>query len=253
MLRDERLNFIETYVNKHKYVSVQNLMQILDISKATVRRDLQMLSDENRLMLVRGGASTRNSFVMNELPYEQKQHKFDAEKRRIAKAGFNFVKEGNTIVLDSGTTTRMMVPLLTQIPNIHIFTCDIAIASDFSYHPNVNVTVIGGTLRNGYFSLNGYFAESLMRSLRADIAFCGIDAIHPTGGCMTGIEDVGIKKQIIASSNQSVMLCDHSKFSKDAMASVCKISDVSLYITGNEISNDVLNQFEEIQDRLVKV
>ncbi|GEM_PF-1070284 len=254
MLKDERLKYIEDYVNQHKRVPYQELMNQLQISKATVRRDLELLNSENRVILVRGGAIAKKTTANFELPYNMKLEVNSAEKLRIAEAAAQMVQAGNTIVLDSGTTTKHMIPFLAQLPYVNIITCDVIIAASCSYYPNIETTVIGGKLRSGYYNLYGYIAENVIQTLSADIAFCSIDAISKTNDCMiTNIEEVSIKQKIRSCASRRVMLCDHTKIGCNAVVKVYDIDGFDKIICGRELSQEVLSDFNSLKERIVLV
>ncbi len=253
MLKDERLNILENYVNQHRFASYHDLTRMLNASKATIRRDLEALANSGRLVMVRGGAASINSSVMSELAYDQKQQSHDAEKVRLAQEAVQFIKPRDTIILDAGTTIRKIVPFLAHISELHVITCDIAIAADLSYLSNVTVTVVGGTLRQGYFNLTGHFAETLMDHLCADIAFLSFDTISSKSEkCMiTNMDEVGIKQKFISVANRTVLLCDHSKFGHESVVGVCSIHDIDTFLVGKELASSTLDQFDSIRERIL--
>lgn len=252
MLKEERLKMLENYVNQHRYVSYHELTRIFNTSKATIRRDLEMLVASGRLNMVRGGAASLNSSVMSELGYDQKQQSHNEEKMRLAQAAAQLIKPRDTVILDSGTTVRKMVPFLTHISELHVITCDIAIAADLTYLPNVDVTVLGGTLRHGYFNLTGHFAEMIAGNLCADIAFLSFDSVScKSEKCMiTNMDEVGIKQRFIAAAARTVLLCDHSKLDHESVVGVCSLSDIDILLVGKELPEKTLQRFEAIQDRI---
>jgi len=251
MLQEERLQRIEEYINFRGRASFQELMKELDLSKATIRRDLKRLEAEERLTIVRGGAIAKEPESSRELPYYRKLETNSEEKQRIAKSAAALVESGKTIVLDSGTTTRHMVPHLAQLPYAHIITCDVLIAADCSYYPNIETTVIGGKLRSGYHSLYGYLAEQMIRTLNADIAFLSADAISDDGTCaITNIEEVLIKQYILKCADKSVLLCDHTKFNLKSVVKIYDINDVDLVICGRELAEERACKIAGLTERL---
>lgn len=255
MLKRERINTIERYLNQHQFATYQELEDICGTSKATIRRDLLELEASGKISMVWGGASIPNSAVMNELTYMRKQQQNETEKAKIASAACKFIHDGASIILDSGTTTRKIVPLLSNFKNLHIITTDIAIASDLSLITNSIVTVIGGTLRHGYYNLSGYHAEELAKSFRADIAFISCDSISYDAKCcmITNIDEIGIKRTLLQIAKKSVLLCDHSKFGREASVSVYPLEKVEHIITGKDIEQQVNKMLEAYRNRFIFV
>ena len=250
MLRNERLKYILDLIDRNKSISIQTLSSETNASTATIRRDLELLSEQNRIILVRGGAVSKSTNGDAELPYDVKRQRNTEEKIRIASAAAAYVNAGDTIILDSGTTTKHMVPFLAKLTFVSVITCDIAIAASCSYYPNIEVNVIGGKLRTGYYNLYGYIAENTIRTLNADIAFCSTDTICVSNGCMiTNIEEVFIKQKILECADRGVMLCDHTKIGRNATVSMYGVSDLDAVITGKELSPETLETFGEMREK----
>lgn len=254
MLRDERLQKIENFVKEHKRASFQELIDAFALSKATIRRDLKLLEEEDRLTLVRGGAVIKESAGSYELPYHMKLESNSLEKERIAKRAVELVRPGSTIIIDSGTTTRYMVQDLAALSYVHIITCDIVIATECSSYPNLDVTLIGGKLRSGYYNLYGYIAECNIQTLNADLAFCSIDAVNAKGDCMiSNIEEVSIKNHIRTCAPKSILLCDHSKFGINSVVKVCSAQDIDMIICGKELEQKEEEVWAALKDRIILV
>ncbi|MBQ9942103.1 MAG: DeoR/GlpR transcriptional regulator [Christensenellaceae bacterium] len=253
MLKEERLELICSLVGQHKYASYEDLTGALGASKATVRRDLELLAEQGRLDLVRGGAVARQDSVRSELPYEQKRRYMRDEKRRIAQAAAQMVAPGDCIFLESGTTVREMVPFLAGKQMLHVITGDIAIAGDLTCYPHIKVTVLGGELRSGYFNLNGFFAEQFLDSLKVDICFCAVDAITKDGGCMINelSQEVALKQKCLQAGKKAVLLCDHGKVGKEALIRLYDVSAFHKVIMGKELQKEYLETFANAELMLV--
>lgn len=243
MLRDERLEKIKTYILKRESTSIHDLMKTFNISRATVRRDLNMLTLPEEFQLTRGGIirqPTEKAF--SELPYSEKRASNVQEKKRIAQAACNLIKPNTTIMIDNGSTTIEMAEVLKSAKNIHIVTDDILLASSLTMNPYIDVTVLGGRLRTGFFSVHGYYTESLLRQLHFDQSFMSIDAVDLNGGCtISNIDEVSVKKEILRCSTQTILLCDHTKFEMRSVAQVCRLEEISLFITGTELEEGKYN------------
>lgn len=245
MIRDERLNKMEAYINAHQYVSVDELVEQFHVSKATVRRDLDILGEQGMICLLRGGARKKGD-VEKELKYSEKLSRNREEKVRICQFASALIQEGQTIFLDTGVTAREMIPFLSEMQDVHVVTNDIWIATNLSTNANIKVTVPGGDIRRGYFTIKGSETEQFLSNLYVDIAFISIDAIDRKFGCsITNNDEVLIKRQMISHSKKSVMIADHSKFESMASWRVCRLSEIDLFITGEELAVDILRCYEQ--------
>lgn len=246
MIRDERINRMKAYINTQQYVSMTELMSKFNISKATVRRDLEMLAQENEICLLRGGARKKDD-VNRELMYSEKLGRNREEKKRISQCAAEMIQEGQTVFIDTGVTTREMIPYLCSLRNVHVVTNDVWIAAHITTNTDIKVSVPGGNIRRGYYTIKGHEAEQFLSKLYVDIAFVSIDAIDRKFGCsITNNDEVNIKQKVISNSSKAVILADHSKFGTVASWKVCEIEDIDLYITGTELSKEEVEYYKKM-------
>jgi DeoR/GlpR family transcriptional regulator of sugar metabolism len=167
-----------------------------------------------------------------ELPYEVKQHRNTDEKSRIAQAAIQMVQNGDTILLDAGSTIFQLANLLHTKERITVVTHDLNIAHKLSTNPKINLICTGGIARANVYTLQGAQVVDFIRDLRVDKSFIGADAID-TNGIISNvnIEEVPIKQAMIRSANESILLCDSTKFGTTAFAKVCELSDLSAVVT----------------------
>ena len=244
MIKDERLNKMEAYINAHQYVSVDELMEQFQVSKATIRRDLDILGEQGVICLLRGGAKKKGE-VERELKYSEKLGRNREEKERICRYASSMIKEGQTIFLDTGVTAREMIPFLAEMQSVHVVTNDILIATNLSTNVDIKVSVPGGDIRRGFYTIKGSETEQFLANLYVDIAFISIDAIDLEFGCsITNNDEIVIKQQMISHSKKSVMIADHSKFESVVSWKVCDLNSISLFVTGKELSYGIRGKYE---------
>lgn len=235
-----------TYINAQEYVSVDELVDKFKVSKATVRRDLEILSHQGVICMLRGGARKKDG-VERELLYSEKLGRHREEKVRICQKAADMLKEGQTIFLDTGVTAREMISFLCEMRNIHVVTNDVWIAAHIVSNTDIKVSVPGGNIRRGFYTIKGSETEKYMQNLYVDVAFISIDAIDSKFGCsITNNDEVQIKKQMIANSNKTVIIADHSKFETVASWKVCPLSSIDLFITGKELSGDIQSLYKKM-------
>lgn len=253
MIRDERINRMGAYINAHQYVSVEELVSKFHVSKATVRRDLEILHQQGSVCVLRGGARKKGD-VERELMYTEKLERNQAEKVRICQFASGMIQENQTIFLDTGVTAREMIPCLCEMRNIHVVTDDVWIAAHIVQNMDIKVSVPGGNIRRGFYTIKGSRAEQYLADLYVDIAFVSIDAIDMDFGCsITNNDEVLIKQQMIAHSQKTVIIADHSKFDTVASWRVCPLDAIDLFITGKELEEDIAEHYEKLGITLKKV
>ena len=244
MLKHERLERMEEYINHNRYVTIPQLAEAFDISPSTIRRDLEALGETGRVELTRGGVMSLRRSVSEEASYNDKIHANREEKARIAAAAARLILPGSTLFIDSGTTTRELVPFLKEAQNIKLVTNDLLIASELSSAHGVEVILPGGLLRRGYFTLTGSAAEEMVASMRADITFMGFDSVGTDGFMISNQEEAGLKRAMIRSGRRLAVLCDHTKFSTESFITVCPLQSAHVIYTGRELEEGIRRRME---------
>ena len=235
MLRAERQNQIVDIVNQKGIVTIEDLMKQVQISKATARRDINSLSEEKRIIKIRGGAQS----VIASAPYEpsllaRSQVNAD-EKKRIAEEAVRHIFPEDRIILDSGTTVLEVAKLLSTFSSLTIVTNDIHIAGEVNTNTANNLIFIGGIIRKGFCSSYGFYAESMLKSLSVDK-----DAIDPDLGIMSyTMDDVNLKSIGMSNAKEVFLLCDHSKFCAQALFSVGMMDKITTIISGKELDASI--------------
>ena len=243
LIREERFKRILEYLKDMGYASTNDLIKYLNISKATVRRDLNYLSEANMIQLTRGGAAAIDIDDSKELLYNQKNVSNLIEKKNLGLAASKLIESGMTVFVDAGTTTRMIVPHLKNVGNINLVTNDVMITADVTSFENVDTTVTGGKLRKHYFTLHGHFAEEFLQNIHADIAFIGFDAVNTNNYYITNADEILLKKNIINAAKKTVALCDYTKLGKYSFMPVCGLEDIDILLTNKELSPKIAEDF----------
>ena len=244
MYQEERLQKIAEMVKEKKHCSINEISSRFDISKATVRRDLKILDARKTIRMSRGGAVDTAFGTAKEPAYIIKKDTNHEEKIRIANKACSYIKSGETIILDSGTTAFEIAGILESMEDITVATTDILVAASLVNAKGIDLTVIGGSIRKNYYSTIGFLAQFALEHINADKAFIGVDALDLRKGCMiTNMEEVIVKKLIMKSAKERIVICDHSKFEGVAFVNLCMINDVDMIITGKEIDKAIYSSF----------
>jgi len=255
MIPAERRARLLAIINEAGFAQVSSLSEELGVSDLTIRRDLQFLEKEGVVIRKRGGAISRVKNVTMEMPYRIKQVQNSEIKKKIAQAALTCIEDGNSIILDSGSTTFELANLLTQKKRLSVVTNDLYIATKLGTNPDINLICTGGIIRPNVFSMQGTLAENCIRNLSVEYTFLGADAIHGKNGIFNvNFEEIPIKQVMIDSAKKVILLADSSKFSIRGFAKVCNLSRLDCVITDEGISTrarDVLT--EHIKEELIIV
>lgn len=254
MIAEERRAILLKELNVNGYVQVTELASRLNLCAATIRRDFSLLEKEGLCFRKRGGAIRAAQGVTLELPYEIKQGQRIAEKKRIAEAAAKLVQDGDTLILDAGSTTFALALLLLAKQRITVVTNDLQIACRLASNPNIRLICTGGIARASVFTLQGSQVESFIMNLRVDKTFLGADAIH-SDHTMTNVnfEEVPIKQAMLHAASQVYLVADSSKFEKTGFVKVCDLADFTAIITDSGISQDKLKQLQTLGLNVVVV
>jgi DeoR/GlpR family transcriptional regulator of sugar metabolism len=213
---------------------VGELAAAFGVSEMTVRRDLRDLERGGKLTRVHGGAvsvGAEPSFA--EIAVERLE-----QKDRIGAAAAALVSDGQTIMLDIGTTTLQLARHLRG-RELTVITSNLAAYEELLPETGVELVLLGGVVRRNYRSLVGILAEDALRHLRADIAFLGAAGIEDDLGVLdTTMVEVPIKRAMMASAARSVLLVDSAKFAMRGVVRVCGAGELDVLVTDDDAPAD---------------
>lgn len=239
----DRLDLILEYLKQHNLVTVEELVQALSVSAATIRRDLIKLDKTGVISRTHGGV-TLNRFIPVQPTTLEKNQRNLREKRAIAKVAARIIEPGNTILLDAGTTMLELARELTHIP-LRVVTTDLHIALFLSEFKQIEVIIIGGRIDDSSQSCIGEHGRVLLRSIYPDIAFISCNSWSLDKGITTPTEEkAGLKRDLMMNATRSVMLADSSKYGKWSLFRVAQIDEFTDIITDNQLPVDIQKQFK---------
>jgi len=243
----ERRNKIIELLNSTGTVLVNDLSSRFAVSEVTIRTDLRLLEEKGQLVRFHGGATVNPLLIeknFNELQLEERYQCYADPKKRIALEALKFINPGDTIILDSGSTTMMIAEELAKKENITVITNNLPAAFLLSDNSNIMLFVCGGTLRHKTRSLHGQIAEQSLMGISADILFVGADGIDLDRGITTFNEGYSISEVMANAAKKVIAVLDSSKFGKSSFNVVLPISKIDTIITDDNISPDYKEQFE---------
>jgi DeoR family transcriptional regulator of aga operon len=238
---EERRRAIRGLLEENPRVAVHELARRFDVSTVTIRSDLNVLHSQGALTRVHGGALPRTE--ADELPIDIKQGFHPAEKARIAAAAAAHIRDGQTIILDSGSTTSAIARRIRGLgfESLTVITNALNIAVLVASVPFVALVVPGGHLRRRSWSLSGPMAERALRSLRADTLFLGADSFDAEGGLRTPhAPEAALNARMIASARRVIAVTDSSKLRRRELPRIAGIDRVDLLITDRNADTHTL-------------
>ena len=248
----ERQKKIIQYVQQHGRAKIRELSDWLDVSEATVRRDLDELDLSGNLERTHGGAVYKKQGTAYERRYEEKMTLMETEKRAIAAAALKEISAGDTLFLDSGTSCYYLASILGQIPDLTVFTYDLMVAYGCELSPTSEMIVTGGIRRPGHNNvLLGTQVIECLEKLRVDKVFLGADAIDAAEVTNSNYSEAEIKSATIDAGDQIFLLADHSKFGKRALSRVCSLDRIDTLITDSGISARYREEMENTIRRVI--
>ena len=249
---DRRVYIIDK-LNSSGQVDVSTLSKELEVSEVTIRNDLEKLEEKNILIRARGGAIKLDR-VSTDFSISDKHKQHSEEKKRIGRAAAQFILDGETIILDSGTTTMEIVRNLPKTISLTVISNALNIANQLSEHPDVNLIIPGGLLRKKSLSLVGSAAEESFRNFYCDKLFLAVDGIDTTYGLSTpNLEEAQINRVMIAISKQVIVVTDSSKFHKRCLAFISPLNNIDMVITDSGIQPEDKTRLENSGIKVVTV
>lgn len=245
MYSEERKKKILDYIQKYGKASVQELTEVFQVSESTVRRDLKELEDAKLLKRAHGGALSLQN-VKFEPTLGEKKVTLLKEKHAIAKKAAELIEEGDTILLDAGTTTFELAKELKVFSKLTVITNDINISQELLSYPGIEVMVVGGMLRKETLAMVGPVAEQALGMIRVDKLFLATNGLDLEAGLTTpNLIEAATKRKMIKIAKQVILLADHSKVGKVSQARVADIDEIDQVILDNAVDDeDILNQLK---------
>jgi DeoR family transcriptional regulator of aga operon len=218
LLNEERRRAILEILNREGRVLVLDLAKRFETSQVTIRKDLEELHAHGVIHRTHGGALPAREGALEDPTLREKEKLHRKEKLRIADAAARLVKEGQVVILDSGTTTTAIARALRHFQNLTIVTNAVNIAAELS-GTAVEVILTGGTLRKNSFSLVGPIAEETLHRLNADLLFLGVDGFDVHYGLSTpNLLEAKVNRVMVEVAKRTVAACDSSKFGRRSLS-----------------------------------
>lgn len=252
MLPLERIDKIMEILNEQGSVTIEKLAQTMDVSEMTIRRDLEKCKRLGTVHRCHGGAVLKNELV-SEMSYEEKAGENRQIKHQLATCCVSLVAPHSTIYLDAGTTTHAIAEHICHIPGLTVVTNDLNIAS-FLTKTQVEIIVLGGTVQSSTCSMQGSVTRHFLDDIRISIAFLGAMSINDDFDTLTPtLEKAFLKRQVVASANESYLVADSSKFHRQALYRINSLADYTAVITDAQFGEEEKRVIKEKEIKIIIV
>jgi len=244
MMKTTRHTQIRNLVNQNGQITVTELNAILDVSEATIRRDLEEMDQLGWVRRTHGGA-VRVERAEKEPPIYQRQTVEGDEKQRIAQAAAALIQPGQTIFLGSGSTVSAIVPYIEDIP-LTVISNSLPVINQLTNHENIELIVIGGQLRQSELSMVGHVAEQAIREFRADVVFMGMRAGDPKHGFTSDyVDEAMTDRAILKIAPRCVVVADHTKFGRVSTVLMAPVTAVNTIISDDKLQPEIADELRQ--------
>lgn len=245
--KEEIINLL----SEQRSVSTVELAERFNVSLETIRRDFKELEEIKMIRRVHGGAILYTEYGI-EPDYTYRTAENYNEKFLIGKKAAELVKDGESIIIDIGTTSLEFARFLKGKKNLTVLTNSLKIAYELMSEREITVLLLGGKVRYGEGTTSGYWSENMIDGFYADKLFLGTGAIMPQYGIMDyHMEETNLRRHYIKQSKQVIALADHSKFGIKALNQVCSTSDLDMIVTDEKTDKKMLKELKDIGVQIV--
>jgi DeoR family fructose operon transcriptional repressor len=232
-LEGSRLEAVLELLKENTSASISDIAEQFSVSQMTIRRDLQKLAEQGQVIRIPGGARIERWRGMERTFFERLETMSPA-KRSIGKAAAVLVKDGESVVLDSGTTTLYVARELRSRRNVVVVTFSIAVLEELASAEEIRVELTGGVYRASSHDLIGHGVAESLKSIYADHVLFGAAAVSFSRGVM--VHDPDAQREMLQAGKQKILLVDSSKIGVEATYRLCGIEDCDLILTDQMLS-----------------
>ncbi|MGR3806858.1 DeoR/GlpR family transcriptional regulator [Pasteurella testudinis] len=216
-------------VTQRGYISTEDLVTVFNVTSQTIRRDLNELAEQNLIRRHHGGAASPSTSENSD--YSERKSFFSNEKQAIAQRAAALVKNGSSLFIDIGTTPEAVAYALLGHQNLRIVTNNLNAAHILMKNPDFEITIAGGNLRSDG-GIIGEATVDFISQFRLDYCILGISAIDEDGTLLDyDFHEVQVKRALMHSSRNILLVADHSKFSRQAIVRLASLNDVDTLLT----------------------
>lgn len=250
MLKRERLNKIASMVEEKGIINVSELIETLNISDMTARRDLDELERSGKLIRFHGGAQSMSYNLDAELSHLEKTTIHVKEKKEIAEYAATLIKDKETVFLGPGTTIEMLASLLLT-RDVRVVTNSLPVFKQFSDKGNENCILVGGDYRAKTGCFVGGLANSMMASLKCQAAFFSCNGIFNDQVSTSSVGEGEIQNIAVNNSQQRYLLADEHKFNHSDFYVYYHLYNLDAVVTNSSIPKETVDHYQKYVQILI--
>lgn len=248
----ERRQAILAALEEAGQLSVAELSARFDVSEVTIRGDLGALSQQGMVLRTRGGALATN--ILPEFSFDVRQQQYAEQKARIGRAAANLIQDGDTIALDASTTAMTIIPHLTEFTELTVITYSLRATMSLLSQTHVQVFMPGGRLRRQSIALVGQYENMVLTDFHVRLGFFGARGITLAEGLTdVALEEVQMKRAMLARCQKMIALLDSRKWGQIATATFAPIEQVHAIITDDEAPPDLIAELRRRDIEIIVV
>ncbi|WP_346854556.1 DeoR/GlpR family DNA-binding transcription regulator [uncultured Draconibacterium sp.] len=251
LLPQQRREKIFNLIREDGHAKVLDLSKIFKVTEVTIRQDLEKLEDEGLVIREHGGAYLKNiSANVQNIELLNKENM--TEKEAIARKAAEMINDGDTIILDSGSTVTEIAKFISGFKNLTVITNALNIALILGADPEINLILTGGEFKAPTLSLTGQKAADSLEGLHVDKLFLATAGIALKSGLTyPSISDICVKRAMIESADVVYLVADSSKIGKNSFASLGALSLIDYLITDSKINEDYIDLFSSHDVKMI--
>ncbi len=234
MLAEQRRDRLLELVRTRRFASLPDLAEQLAVSESTVRRDIEQLEDQGAARRIHGGVLYTGSSP--KLPHFDVQQPAEWEKKKaIAAAAVNLIEDGDTILLDGGSTTYEMARLLVGRP-LHVVTTSLPVANLFASDGNSDLVLIGGNICPRSGVARGPYADHMLSMVRVRKTIFSVAGIHDEGFFNNDLLLVETERAMMRAANEVIVVADSTKFGQQSLTHLCPLNAVNHLVVDDGVT-----------------
>jgi len=236
----ERQLRIRQMLDSKGFLDLGALCRELETSESSVRRDMDDLEREGVLKRVYGGAVPTQTQASGAFDFAVESGRFREEKSRIARLAAGLLEDGQTVILDGGSTVAAVAGELA-LKSLHIVTNSLPIAETLETRRNIELTLTGGYLDPRIRVMLGPLCEQMLSLIRADVLIMGIGSVSEAGFSNNNTLVVGSEQKMIEIANRVIIVADHSKFGRNAIIPVTQLETADIVVSDSALAPEYVD------------
>ena len=251
MIKENRKKNLLNLIDEKDFVKVTDIAKRFNITKTTVRRDLNELEEKGFLIRKYGGA-VKSEAITNIFAFDKRLKEMEEEKDAICRRAADFIEKNDTVFIDCGTTLYKICKYIKNIKGLRVITNSLPVVSELINHKNIHLTLIGGKIIHERKSVYGSMALRNLDEHHINKSFIGANGLTIENGLSSYDEQEGeITQKIIERSSINYLLCDSSKIGKDSFYMFSPITSIQNIITDDKVDKKIINKLKKLKIKVI--